>query len=122
MQRLIPLVVYVLLSGCGGDNGENAPILHLRVNGATGGSVGQHRIERTGVISESGDGPAGGAVTSSQTVTVDKIADDAITVTVTMFDSDTGESSKQFLVPYDREITVAISDDTTAIARLERRE
>lgn len=122
MHRLIPLIVFVVLSGCGGDGGENAPILSLRINRDNGNSVGRHRVDRTGVISESGEGPTDGKVISRETVTVDKIADDGVTVTVTVLNSDTGESSKQFLVPYDKEITVGISDDTTATARLERQD
>jgi hypothetical protein len=122
MHRLIPLIFPVLLSGCGGDGGENAPIFSLSVNRDNDGSVGRHRVEPTGVISESGEGPTDGKVTSSETVTVDKIAPNGVTLTVTVCDSDAGEASKQFLVPYDKEITVAISDDTTATARLERKE
>ncbi len=43
-------------------------------------------------------------------------------MTITISDSAAGESSKQILVPYDKEITVAISKETTVIAQLERKE
>jgi hypothetical protein len=121
MNRLIPLVAAVLLPGCGGAGGENAPMLKLRVKRDNGSSVGQYLVDHTGMISESGEGSADGAVTSRETVMIDRIAEDGVTVTVTVFDSDTGESSKQFLVPYDKETTVAISKDATATARLERK-
>jgi hypothetical protein len=121
MNRPIPLVAAVFLSGCGGAGGESAPTLKLSVKRDDGSSAGQYLVDHTGIISESGEGPADGAVTSRETVVVDKIAEDGVTVTVTVFDSGTGESSKQFLVPYDKEITVAISKDATATARLERK-
>lgn len=120
MHRIIPLVVSVLLCGCG-DPSANAPMLKLSVKRDNGSSVGQYRVFHTGVIAKLGDGGTDGAV-RSQTVMIDKIAEDGVTVTVTVFDSDAGESSKQFLVPYDKEITVAISQQATATARLERKE
>jgi hypothetical protein len=120
MNRIIVLVAAVLLSGCG-DPGANAPMLKLTVKRANGESVGQYRVFRTGVITESGEGPTGGAVTTSETVTIDKIADDGVTLTINILDSDGGESTKQILVPYDKEISVAISKDATATARLERK-
>lgn len=121
MNRLILLVAAVLIFGCGG---ENAPMLRMTYKRAAGDGFeasGHYRIDHTGLISESTVGPTGGAVTMRETLTIDKIADDGVTVTVTDFDTDTGESSKQFLVPYEKEITVAVSKNVTVTARLERK-
>jgi len=120
MHRIIPLIVSVLLCGCS-DPSANAPLLKLSVKRDNGSSVGQYRIFRTGMVAGGGDGGGDGAV-ATQTVMIDKIAENGVTVTVTIFDSDTGQSSKQFLVPYDKEITVDISQQATASARLERKE
>ena len=119
MNRLIPLVATVLLSGCD-DPGANAPMLKLTVKRDNGESVGRYRVFRTGLIAGSGERSAEGAVTS-QTVTIDKIADDGVTLTITIPDSDGEESSTQILVPYDKEISVAVSKDATVTARLERK-
>ena len=119
MNRLIPVVLVVLLSGCGdGDPVANDPMLKLRVKRGNNESVGRYRVSRTGVIDQTGDSGPDGAGTS-ETVTIDKIADDGVTLTIKTLDSDGAESSKQFLVPYDKEISVAVSKDTTATARLE---
>ena len=40
---------------------------------------------------------------------------------IIILDSDGAESSKQILVPYDKEISVAVSKDATVTARLERK-
>ena len=120
MQRVIPFLVFVLLCGCR-DQNANAPLLKLTVKRDNGSSVGQYRVLHTGLIAGSEDGGDDGAV-ARQSVTVDKIAEDGVTVTVTVLDSETGRSSKQFLVPYDEEITVAISPEATATARLKREE
>jgi hypothetical protein len=121
MNRLIPLLAAVLLSGCGdGDPVANDPMLILNVKRGNNESLGRYRVSRTGVITESGEGPAGGAVTTSETVTIDKIADDGVTLTISLLESDGAESSKQILVPYDKEISVEVSKDATATARLER--
>ena len=120
MNRLIPLVAAVLLSGCGdGDPVANDPMLKLNVKRGNAESIGQFRVSRTGVISETRGGPTEGAVTTSETITIDKIADDGVTLTIKILDSDGGEFSKQILVPYDKEISVAVSKDATATARLE---
>jgi hypothetical protein len=122
MNRLIPLVAAVLLSGCG-DPDANAPMLKLNVKRDHGESIGRYRVFRTGMIAhdESWEGGADGAVTTSETVTIDKIADDGVTLTITILDSDGGKSSKQLVVPYDKEVSVAVSKDATATARLERK-
>ena len=121
MHRLIPLVAAVLLSGCGGDGGENDPLLQLNVKRGNSESIGRYRVSRTGVISESGERGPNGAGTS-ETVTIDKIADEGVTLTISLLDSDRGKTSKQILVPYDKEISVAVSKNATATARLERKE
>ncbi len=122
MVRLILCAAIVLLSGCGGgDPVANDPMLKLNVKRGNSESVGRYRVSHTGVISESGERSPDGAGTSEK-VTIDKIADEGVTVTITFTESDTGESSKQFLVPYNQEITVAISQDITATAHLERQE
>jgi len=121
MNRLILLVVAVLLSGCGGgDPVANDPMLILNVKRGNNESLGRYRVSHTGVISDTRGGPTGGAVTTSETITIDKITDDGVTLTISLLDSDGGKSSKQILVPYDKEISVAVSKDTTATARLER--
>ncbi len=121
MNRLIPLVVAVILSGCGdGDPVANDPMLKLKVKRGNNESVGRYRVSRTGVIDETREiGPDGAG--TGETVTIDKIADDGVTLTIKILDSDGAESSKQILVPYDKEISVAISKDTTATARLEHK-
>jgi hypothetical protein len=119
MNRVVPLVAFVLLSGCG-DPVANAPMLKLTVKRDNGESVGRYRVLRTGVITESGERGANGAVTGG-TVTIDEIADDGVTLTITVSDADGGESSKQILVPHDEEISAAVSKDTVT-AQLERRE
>lgn len=121
MNRLILLVAAVLLSGCGdGDPVANDPMLQLKVKRGNNESVGRYRVSRTGVIDETRDSGPDGAGTS-ETVTIDKIADDGVTLIIKILSSDGGESSKPILVPYDKEISVAISKDVTATARLERK-
>jgi len=123
MNRLIPLVAAVLLSGCGdGDPVANDPMLKLNVKRGNSESIGRYRVSRTGMISDTRGGPTGGAVTTSETITIDKIADDGVTLTISLLDSDGGKSSKQIFVPYDKEISVAVSKDATATARLERKQ
>jgi hypothetical protein len=122
MNRLIPLVAAVLLSGCGdGDPVANDPILKLNVKRGNSESIGRYRVSRTGVIDETRESGPDGAGTS-ETVTIDKIADDGVTLTIKILDSDGGEFSKQILVPYEKEISVAVSKDATATARLERKQ
>jgi hypothetical protein len=122
MNRLILLVAAVLLSGCGdGDPVANDPMLELNVKRGNNESLGRYRVSRTGVISESEERGPDGAGTS-ETVTIDRIADDGVTLTISLLNSDGGKSSKQFLVPYDKEISVTVSQDATATARLERNE
>lgn len=122
MNRLIPLVAAVLLTGCG-DPSANAPMLKLTVKRDNFESVGRYRVFRTGVITGSGSGERStdGAVTS-QTDTIDKIADDNVTLTFTIRDSDGEDFSKQILVPYDKEVSVALSEHETVTARLERKD
>ena len=122
MNRLIPLVAVVLLSGCGdGDPVANDPMLKLNVKRGNAESIGRFRVSRTGVITESLHRPTRGAVTTSETVTIDKIADDGVTLTITILESDGGKSSKQIIVPYDKDVSVAVSKDVTATAGLERK-
>jgi hypothetical protein len=121
MIRHLLLVLAIVLSGCGdGDPVANDPMLILNVKRGNNESPGRYRVSHTGVITESGEGPTGGAVTTSETVTIDKIADDGVTLTISLLDSDGRKSSKQIHVPYDKEISVAVSKDVTATARLER--
>jgi hypothetical protein len=120
MNRLILVVAAVLLSGCGDrDPIANDPMLELNVKRGHAESIGRYRVSRTGVIDETGESGPDGAGTS-ETVTIDKIADDGVTLTIKIVDSDGEESRKQILVPYDQEISVAVSEDATATARLER--
>ncbi len=125
MNRLIPLVpldAAVLLSGCGGgDPVANDPMLKLNVKRGNNESVGRYRVSRTGVIDETREiGPDGAG--TRETVAIDKIADDGVTLTITILDSDGEESSEQILVPYNKEVSVAVSKDATVTARLERKE
>jgi hypothetical protein len=120
MNRFILLVVAVVLCGCDyGDPIANDPLLTLNVKQGNGESMGRYRISHTGVIDESKDSGPDGAGTR-QTVTIDKIADDGVTLTIKLVDSAGEESSKQFLVPYDKEVSVPVSKDATATAQLER--
>jgi hypothetical protein len=123
MNRLILLVAAVILSGCGdGDPIANDPMLHLKVKRGNNESVGRYRVSRTGVIGESGERGPDGAIATSETISIDKIGDEGVSLTITVFDSDGGKSSKQFVVPYDKEVSVAVSTSATATARLERTE
>ena len=95
-------------------------MLHLtmkRENGTS--SISRFRVFRTGRITESGDGAG-----VRQSVTIDKIADDGVTLTVTLIsdipESPAEESKKQIFVPYGKEIIVPDLKDTTVTARLER--
>ncbi|WP_425614711.1 hypothetical protein NA78x_004586 [Anatilimnocola sp. NA78] len=121
MNRLLLLAAAMLLSGCGGgDPVANDPMLILNVKRGNNESLGRYRVSRTGVIDESGEiGPDGAR--TSEVVTIDKIADDGVTLTISHLDPDGGKSSKQILVPYDKEISVPVSKDATATARLERK-
>jgi hypothetical protein len=74
------------------------------------------------VIGESGERGPDGAIATSETISIDKIGDEGVSLTITVFDSDGGKSSKQFVVPYDKEVSVAVSTSATATARLERTE
>ena len=121
MNRHILLVAAVLLSGCGdGDPVANDPMLKLNIKRGNNESVGRFRVTLAGVISETREiGPDGAG--TSETITIDKIADDGVTLTIKILDADGGEFSKQILVPYDKDISVALSKDATATARLERK-
>lgn len=96
-------------------------MLKLTVRRDSGTSVGQFRVSHTGLIAASGDRGDDRTITA-QAVTIDKIADDAVTLTITISDSDAGELTKQIRVPYDEEIIVAVSEEVTVIAQLERNE
>src|SRR5687768_6224261 len=120
MNRLILLVAALLLSGCGGgDPVANDPMLKLKVKRGNVESVGRYRVSRTGVIDETRE-TGSDAADTSETVKIDKIADDAVTLTIKTLDTDGGDSSKQILVPYDKETSVAVSKGATATAQLER--
>lgn len=97
-------------------------MLKLNVKRGNNESVGRYRVSRTGVIDETGEIGDDGAVITRETITIDKIADDGVSLTIKFLDSDGGESSKQIFVPYDKEISVAVSKDATATARLERKD
>ena len=120
MNRLILLVAVVLLSGCGdGDPVANDPMLKLNIKRGNLESIGRYRVSRTGMIDETADrGPDGAG--RKETVTIDKIADDGVTLTVTILDADGGKSSKQLVVPYDKDVSGSVSIDATMTARLER--
>jgi hypothetical protein len=97
-------------------------MLHLTMTHESGGgSEGKYRIYRTGLVAGSSDHNNDGKG-QSHGITIDAIADDGVTVTIGVSDSQGEQATKQFLVPYDREITVVISSNTTAIARLESKD
>ncbi|CAN5159419.1 hypothetical protein BH23VER1_BH23VER1_03310 [soil metagenome] len=118
LHRIVSLIACLLLCACG-DQSAHAPMLKLAVKGANANSVGSHRVFRTGIISESGDSDSSGRGTT-QRITVDKIADDGVTLTIQVTDSSADSWERQIFVPYDEEITVDLPNDTTAIASLER--
>ena len=123
MHRFIPFIVYVLLCGCGEP--EASPMLHLTLKqGDHTKSVLRFRVFRTGRITDSGDRSSDGSGIS-HSVTIDKITDDGITLTVTLTtdvsDSPRDESKKQVFIPYGRDVTIFNLKDTTLIARLERK-
>lgn len=115
----IPLVSIFLLSGCG-DPSANAPMLNLTIESPNGNSTGRYRVFHTGLIAGSGDHSDDGSG-MSKTVTIDKIEDNGVRVTVAITDSDGGKSTKQMLVPYDQEITVPIAESAKVTAYLERK-
>ena len=124
MHRLIPFIVCLLLYGCR-EPEANAPMLYLTLKGAIFNSVGNFRVFRTGPITADEDRNSSSGEGTSQSVTIDKIADDGVTLTVTLTiyvpNSPADESKKQIFIPYDRETTVALPKDTTLIAHLERK-
>ncbi len=120
MRQITALIVIVLLCGCT-DPSSEGPMLKLTIKRDNGSSVGRYRVTHTGTISDSGDGGGEGQSTG-EAITIDKIADEGVTVTVTIVDSEDGGSRKQFLVPYDKVITTEIAEKATVIAQLEREE
>lgn len=85
-------------------------------------SDSRFRVSATGLLAESGDqGSDGAGVTRS--ITIDKIADDGITLTavLTRTDSDSPprEVKEQMFIPYGKELTVARIGGATLMARLE---
>ncbi|PAY15573.1 hypothetical protein CKO51_31085 [Rhodopirellula sp. SM50] len=111
----------MVLCGCGEPA---APTLHLTIKRDNGtSSVSRFRVFSTGRITESGDrGSDGGSVAES--VTIDKIADDGITLTITLVanipNAPADESKQQIFVPYGTEVTVVDLKDAALTARLER--
>ena len=120
LHRIMALLVAAFFLGCS-DARPNAPLLKLTVQRDNGTSVGSYRVSHTGLIAGSGERSGDGAATG-QSLTIDKIADDGVTLTITVSDPDSGDSSQQIQVPYDEEVTVAVSEEVTVIARLERQE
>lgn len=122
MHRFLPLpfIVCLLLSGC---SEPEAPLLHLTMKRDDGtSSVLSVRVFRTGPITDSGDRGSDGAGVR-QSVTIDKIADDGITLTVTLVgipSAPAQESKEQIFVPYGPEGTVTDLKDGTLSARLVR--
>ena len=120
MIRALSLLACVLLCGCGEPA---APTLHLTIKRDNGtSSVSRFQVFRTGRITESGDrGRDGEGVT--QSVTIDKIADDGVTLTITLVgnlrNAPAEQSEKQIFVPYGAADTVADLKGTTLVARLE---
>lgn len=120
MQRLVPLLVCGLLFGCSGPSAE-APMLRVVVDGPAGGSRGLHRVERTGVLSESGEQDSLGTRVSQRWI-VDEITDQAILLTIETTGSSAGDWSKQVRVSYDKPTVVRLPDNSTLTAVLERQE
>ena len=124
MHRLIPFIVCLLLCACR-EPDANAPMLHLALKGTKFNSVGKYRVFRTGPIAGGEDRSSSTGEGVSESVTIDKIADDGVTLTVTLTvyvpNSPADESKRQIFIPYGREITVALPKDTTLTAHLERK-
>ena len=100
-------------------------MLHLTLKGSNFNLVGKFRVFRIGPITDNADRKSNGAGTG-ESVTIDKIADDGVTLTITLTiyipNSPADESKTQIFIPYDRETTVALPNDTTLIAHLERKQ
>ncbi|QDU39409.1 hypothetical protein Mal4_37540 [Maioricimonas rarisocia] len=97
-------------------------MLHLTITQDDGTStVSSFRVFRTGRITDSRDSGSDGAG-GSQSVTIDKIADDGVALTVVLIVDNAAaeESKKEIFVPYGPEDTVADLNGTTLVARLER--
>jgi len=121
MHRLLPFLVCVLLLGCD-DPSAKAPMLSLEVQreNGTSATIGRHRVFQTGRISESADRNSKGEGVS-QTVTVDEIADDGVTLTFQITEMSGEAWEKQILVPYGQQTSVDLPDNQTLVASLERR-
>ena len=124
MHRLLLFIVCLLLCGCPEPEAK-APMLHLTLKGTKFNSVGSFRVFRTGPITGSEDRESSSGEGTSQRVTIDKIANDGVTLTITLTayvpDSPADESKKQIFIPYDKETTAVLPKDTTLIAHLERK-
>ena len=117
MIRALSLLACVLLCGCGEPA---APTLHLTIKRDNGSSsVSRFQVFRTGRITESSDGEG-----VTQRVTIDKIADDGVTLTITLVadlpNAPAEQPKKQIFVPYGTEETVVDLKDATLTTRLER--
>jgi hypothetical protein len=119
MHRIIPLLICAIFSGCN-TSIANAPLLRLSIKGERGWSTGIFRVQHTGVITESGVGNSGGEGISER-VTVDKIADDGITVTIEISDSSAEDQRKQIFIPYGEETTFDFPSGTTVTASVEQK-
>ena len=91
MHCIISVVAFgcfLCIVGCS-DPSANAPTLKLTVERDNGSSVGRYRVIQTGLIAGSGVSGDDGSVVS-QAITIDRITDDGVTVTVTITDSEEG--------------------------------
>ena len=122
MRRLIISIACIIMCGCGEPESSTLHLTSKRDNGTS--SVSRFRVFYTGRIAASSDRSSDGAGIS-RSVTIDKIADDGVTLTVTLTiyipDSPAEESKKQVFVPYGKDVTVAHVKDTTLIARVEQK-
>jgi hypothetical protein len=120
MPGLVPFIACLLLCGCR-KRDAHPPMLHLAFHGTNSNSVGTFRIAHIGPVTKSGSGKSAAGAAMGHSVTVEKIADDGLTLTVVVSDSSAQNSKTQVLVPYDRKIVVPLTKDTTLTAHLERK-
>lgn len=122
MHRFIVLLVFLLLGGCG-DPSATAPMLTLNVENQNGTihAIGSYRVFNTGVLSESGDVDGNGQG-ESQRVTINKIADDGVTLTFEMSGRSGEEFKREIFLRHNEEIKVDLANQSTLVAKLETRQ
>ncbi len=122
MHRVISLLVFLLLCGCG-DPSATAPMLTLKVESQNGKfhSIGSYRVFSTGVLSESGDVDGNGQG-ESRRVTINEIADDGVTLTFEMSGRSGEGFTREIFLRHNQETKVDLPNQSTLVAKLETRQ